>query len=41
MSSWSTIASILEPELVKRVRAGVKPVPTPMVNYTEWNLIFR
>ena len=29
VSSWSTIATVLDPEIFKRIRAGCKPMPNP------------
>ena len=29
ISSWSTMATVLEPEIFKRIRAGCRPMPNP------------
>ena len=31
-SAWSTVASVLQPQMITRLRQGFKPTTTPVVN---------
>ena len=40
-SAWSTVASVLKPDMINRLKAGFKPESTQHVNFYFHTIIFR
>ena len=40
-SAWSTVASVLQPDMINRLKAGFKPESTQHVNFYFHTIIFR